>query len=110
MPIEIDNFEQQGCQEIAVIEDGNKVLGKEMHVMRDGRWFAVTVATPDYIREIQQVNSNLPPESQRFDRFLPMSVIGAKEDVCLELAKLNMPQLQPYLQDIPANNPTNEPL
>lgn len=89
------------CVQIGQIEESGKVLLRDVFVPRNGRIYALTVATPEMLERIKAANATLEdPDTKTDENVLVMPDLSDFDELCNKL-RLEIPfeSLEPYLRE-----------
>ncbi len=89
------------CVQFGQVEDGGKVLLRDILVPRDGKIFALTLATPKMLERIKSANATIEdPDAKTDENVFVMPDLSNFDELCNKL-RLEIPfeSLEPYLRE-----------
>jgi hypothetical protein len=85
------------CLQISHTEDSGMIRVREILLSREGRRYAVSVTTPDYLRTIKQGNQSLEADLRADENILTLEDISDPDDICKRLHALPLSALRSFL-------------
>lgn len=89
------------CVQFGQIEESGKVLLRDVFVPRNGKFFALTLATPEMLERIKAENAKFEdPDAKTDENVFVMPDLSNFDELCNKL-RLEIPfeSLEPYLRE-----------
>lgn len=82
-----------------------KITLRDMFIDRDGKRFAITVASKPYIDQITKLNASFPISMQADSNLFPIDNLDDGNFVCETLGSIPFETLSPFLTELPSETP-----
>lgn len=98
---------QTECIQVDHLELDGKMVLRGLMIKRGGKLYKITVATPNYLSELNSYNQKFPPDVQIDNNIYPLNDLSSREEICKNLSAIPLETLQPFLTEqiqIPEEN------